>query len=449
MSNESGRLDNSSLITHHSSLVIRDTTAIPMTRLGEVLEHVDILIRPPEIAAIGPTGTLDPPPDARVLDGRGKLTLPGLVNAHAHIGITLLRTGSEAMALEPWLDWLIPKQSTMEPDDFYRGALLACLEQTRAGITTFADMLYMQEPCSRATEEAGLRAVVSMSVMERDPWDDNPAEGVRRLEGSIAFAERWQGRGNGRITVRLAPHAVYTVRPSLLRHYATESTRLGLGVQIHCSETRVEVEGCRARHGLTPPALLNEVGLLERPILLHHAVHLTDEDIALVDRPNVGLSHNPGSNLKLQSGRARLPELLGRRLSVGIGTDSAVSNDTLDLFKEVYLAAVLHDWPTDALPSWRVLEAATIGGARALGLADRIGSLEPGKRADVILVDLSDPRHAPASDPARQLAYTARGSDVATTIVDGEILMDDRVVRRLDPEEIVRQARIRGHRLLR
>jgi 5-methylthioadenosine/S-adenosylhomocysteine deaminase len=421
-----------------------------MAPVGEVLEHVDILIRPPEIAVIGPTGTLDAPAEARILDGRDKLAMPGLVNAHTHIGITLLRTGSEAMALEPWLDWLIPKQLTMEPDDFYWGALLACLEQTRAGITTFADMLYMQEPCARAIEEAGLRAVVSMSVMERDPWDDNPSEGVAQLEGSIAFAGRWQGRGGGRITTRLAPHAVYTVRPSLLRAYADAAARLGLGVQIHCSETRVEVEGCQARHGLTPPALLHECGLLEGPILLHHAVHLTDHDVVLLDRPTVGLSHNPGSNLKLQSGRARLPELVGRRLALGLGTDSAVSNDTLDLFKEAYLAAVLHDWPTDALPppSWRVLEAATIGGARALGLADRIGSLEPGKRADLILVDLSDPRHAPGGDVARQLAYTARGSDVATTIVDGEILMEDRVVRRLDPAEIVRQARARGRRLL-
>ena len=428
-------------------MLIRDATAIPMAPIGAIIDRTDILIEPPTITAIGPTGTLPVPKNARILDGRGKLALPGLVNAHTHIGITLLKTGSEAVALEPWLEWLIPKQLTLEPDDFYWGAMLACLEQTRAGITTFADMLYMEEPCAPAVEQAGLRAVISMSVMERDPWDDKPAEGLARLERSIAFAERWQGRGDGRINTRLAPHAVYTVRPSLLRAYAEEAARLGIGVQIHCAETRVEVAGCLERHGRTPPALLADCGLLDRPILLHHAVHLTDEDVELLDRSNVGLSHNPGSNLKLQSGRARLPELVGRKLAVGLGTDSAVSNDTLDLFKELYLAAVLHDWVPDSLPSWRVLEAATIGGARALGLADRIGNLEPGKRADLILVDVSDPRHLPGQNPARQLAYTARGSDVTTTIVDGEILMEDRVVLRLDADEVARECRARGTRL--
>jgi 5-methylthioadenosine/S-adenosylhomocysteine deaminase len=326
--------------------------------------------------------------------------------------------------------------------------MLACLEQTRAGITTFADMLYMQEPCAPAIEESGLRAVISQSVMERDSHDNDPGEGIERLERSIEFAERWQARGEGRISTRIAPHAVYTVRPSLLRAYADRAARLGLGIQVHCAETRIEVDSCLERTGLTPPALLAECGLLEVPIMLHHAVHLTDDDIALVDRPNVGLSHNPGSNLKLQSGRARLPDLVDRRLSIGLGTDSAVSNDTLDLLKELYLAAVLHPWPPNSHPSWRVLEMATIGGARALGLADQVGSLEVGKRADLILVDRSDPRHLPGRDPVRQLAYTARGGDVMTTIVDGEVLMVDRVVRRLDSDVIARECRARAQRLL-
>jgi 5-methylthioadenosine/S-adenosylhomocysteine deaminase len=431
-----------------SPILIRDVTAIPMAPSGQILDHVDILIHPPRITALAPTGTLTIAEDTYILDGRDKLALPGLVNAHSHAGITLLKTGSEALPLEPWLAWLIPKQLEMEPDDCYWGAMLACLEQTRAGITTFADMIALQEPCAPAIEQAGLRAVISMSVMERDPWDGDPAEGQARLERSIEFAQRWQGRGGGRITTRLAAHAVYTVRPGLLRAYAEAAARLQMGVQIHCSETRVEVDGCLARHGRTPPALLGDCGLLELPILLHHAVHLTDDDITLLDRPNVGLSHNPGSNLKLQSGRARLPELVGRQLAVGLGTDSAVSNDTLDLLKELYLAAVLHDWPPGSGPSWRVLEMATIGGARALGLADRIGSLEAGKRADLILVELSEPRHLPGSDPVRQLAYTARSSDVATTIVDGEILMEDRVIRRLDAVEIARECRVRARRLL-
>jgi 5-methylthioadenosine/S-adenosylhomocysteine deaminase len=309
-------------------------------------------------------------------------------------------------------------------------------------------MLFPQAPCAPAVEASGLRAVLCQSVMEPDPWDRQPGVGLERLERSLDFALHWRGRGAGRITTRLAPHSVYTVRPSLLRAFAEQATRHGLGLKIHCAETRTEVANCLKRHGRTPPALLADNGCLEVPILLAHAVHLTDDDIALLDRPNVGLSHNPGSNLKLQSGRARIPELVARRLAVGLGTDSAASNDTQDILKELYLAAVLHPWPPESSPAWQALELATIGGARALGLADRIGSLQPGKRADLILLDLSDPRHQPGLDPVRHLAYTARGGDVVTTIVDGELLMEDRVVRRLDPDEIARQCRERARRVL-
>lgn len=431
------------------SLLIRDVTAIPMARRGEVLEHVDVLIEGQHIAAIGPTGSFlrqSPPPV--ILDGRGKLALPGLVNAHNHVGLAVFKAASEAMPLEPWLAWLIPQEVRMEREDLCWSTLLACVEQTRAGVTTFSDMIHPEEACAPAVEASGLRAVLSESVMESDPWGEDPSEGIARLERSVEFARHWRGRGDGRITTRLAPHSVYTVRPSLLSAFAEQAARHDLGIQIHCSETRVEVANCLERHGRTPPALLAEVGCLEVPILLAHAVHLTDEDIALLDRSNVGLSHNPGSNLKLQSGLARLPDLVGRKLAVGLGTDSAASNDTQDILKELYLAAVLHQWPLGSSPSWEALELATIGGARALGLADQVGSLEPGKRADVILLDLSDPRTSPGLDPVRQLVYTGRGGDVVTTIVDGEILMEDRQLRRLDVDEITLECRARAVRLL-
>lgn len=431
-----------------SSLLIRDVTALPMRRRGEVLEHVDLLIEGARLRAIGPTGTLAAPPGARVLTGNGRLALPGLVNAHGHAGLAVLKAASEALPLGPWLAWLSARQRLMNREDLYWSTLLACLEQIRAGITTFADMLYQQEACAPAVEQSGLRAVLSESVMEDDPWDGSAAEGLARLERSLEFALRWQGRGAGRLTTRLAPHSVYTVRPALLRAFAEAAERHGLGLQIHCSETRQEVEACQARFGCTPPALLAASGCLDQPLLLAHAVHLTDEDLALLDRPNVAISHNPGSNLKLQSGIARLPELAGRRMALALGTDSAASNDTLDILKEAYLAAVLHPWPPKSEPAWTVLEMATSGGARALGLADEIGTLEVGKRADLILIDRSDPRQAPGLDPVRQLVYTGRASDVMTTIVDGQVLMEEREVRHLEVEAIRRECRARAQRLL-
>jgi 5-methylthioadenosine/S-adenosylhomocysteine deaminase len=432
-----------------STILIRDITAIPVIPRGLVLEHVDILITETRLVAVEPAGSLAVPAGSRVIDGAGMLALPGLVNAHNHAGLALLKATSEALSLEPWLEWLLPRQRLMNDEDLYWSTLLSCLEQTRAGVTTFADMIYPERPCAEAIERAGLRAVVSESVMERDPGDDRPGEGLLRLERSLEFALAWRGRSAGRITTRLAPHSVYMLRPGLLGAFAEAATQHRLGLQIHCSETRAEVEGCLARHGCTPPALLNEVGCLDVPILLAHAVHLTDQDIELVDRPQVGLSHNPGSNLKLQSGLAPLPALVGRRLAVGLGTDSAASNDSQDILKELYLAAVLHRWPAGSEPAWQALELATIGGARALGLDDAVGSLEPGKRADLILLKIAgDPRHLPGRHLVRHLAYTGRGTDVYLTIVDGEILMEAGQFGRLDPEEIARECRGRAARLL-
>src|SRR5207244_11308969 len=225
--------------------------------------------------------------------------------------------------------------------------------------------------------------------------------------------------------------------PTLLRALADTAGRLGVGMQTHCSETRREVDECLARHRMSPPQLLAETGCLDRPLLLAHAVHLSDDDIALLDRPGVGISHNPGSNLKLQSGTARILDLVGRRLAVGVGTDSAASNDAQDLWKELYLAAVLHAWPEGSGPAWRALEMATIGGARALGLDQETGSLEVGKRADFIVIDLSDPRFAPGNDLARHLVYAGRAADVVTTVVAGEVLMEERRLTRLDEAAVV------------
>ena len=374
--------------------------------------------------------------------------MPGLVNAHNHAGLVLFRATSEAVRLEPWLAWLGPLQRRLSPDDVHWAALLACAEQIRAGITTFADMAFFEEHAAAAIAESGLRAVISRTIMGADPLGGNAVDESKLLDEAVAFTEQWHGAADGRVACRLAPHSVYGCRPSLLSATAAQAARLGVGIQTHCAETRQEVADCLARHGVSPARLLADTGCLERPLLLAHAVHLSDDDIALLDRPGVGLSHNPGSNLKLQSGTARIPDLVGRRLAVGLGTDSAASNDALDLWKELYLAAVLHPWPEGARPAWRALEMATIEGARALGLEREIGSIEVGKRADFILVDLADPRFAPGNDLARHLAYAGRAADVTTTVVDGEVLMDDRRLTRLDAAAIVAACRESARRIL-
>jgi 5-methylthioadenosine/S-adenosylhomocysteine deaminase len=289
--------------------------------------------------------------------------------------------------------------------------------------------------------------VISRTVMGARPLGGGAIDEPKLVDEAIAFTEAWHGTADGRVTCRLAPHSVYGCPPTLLRALADTAGRLGVGIQTHCSETRREVDDCLAKHGMTPPRLLAETGCLEHPLLLAHAVHLSDDDIALLDRPGVGVSHNPGSNLKLQSGVARVPDLLGRRLAVGIGTDSAASNDAQDLWKELYLAAVLHAWAEGSGPAWRTLEMATLGGARALGLDRDIGSLEVGKRADLIVVEPNELRFAPGNDLARHLAYAGRAADVVTTIVDGEVLMEERRMARLDPAAIATECRARATRV--
>lgn len=431
-------------------MLVVDASILTMARPGEVLEHQDLLALGPRIAAIGPSGSLraQAPAGARTLSGRGRLVMPGLVNAHDHAGLALFRATSEAVRLEPWLAWLTPLQRRLEPEDIHWSALLACVEQIRGGITTFADMAFFEEHAAAAIASSGLRALISRTVMGGDPLGGGSVDEGALLDEAVAFTERWHGAGGGRVTCRLAPHSVYGCRPTLLRSLAEAAGRLGVGIQTHCSETRQEVEACVARYGVSPPRLLADTGCLERPLLLAHAVHLSDDDIVLLDRTSIGVSHNPGSNLKLQSGLARIPDLVGRRLAVGIGTDSAASNDAQDLWKELYLAAVLHAWPEGSRPAWRALEMATIGGARALGLEREIGSLEVGKRADFILLDLSDPRFAPGNDLARHLVYAGRAADVVATVVDGEVLMDDGRLTGLDATAIAAECRARAGRIV-
>ena len=433
-----------------SALLVVDGTVITMARRGEVLEHQDLLVLGSRIAAIGATGSLrEPvPAGARVLSARGRLVMPGLVNAHNHTGLALFRATSEALRLEPWLTWLGPLQRRLEPEDIHWSALLACVEQIRSGITTFADMAFFEEHAAPAIVSSGLRAVISRTVMGANPLGGGVVDEGKLLDEAVAFTAQWRRAAGGRVTCWISPHSVYGCRPTLLRALADAAGRLDVGIHTHCSETRKEVDDCLALHGMSPPQLLAETGCLDHPMLLAHAVHLSDDDIALLDRAGVGVSHNPGSNLKLQSGTARIPDLVGRQLAVGIGTDSAASNDAQDLWKELYLAAVLHAWPEGSAPAWRALEMATLGGARALGLEREIGSLEIGKRADFILLDLSDPRFAPGNDLVRHLVYAGRAADVVTTVVDGEVLMDDRRLTRLDPATVAAECRARAARVL-
>ena len=410
----------------------------------EVRPHQDVGVTGATLAAIGPTGTVGTP--SRVLDGRGRLLLPGLVNCHTHLPMGVFRGTSELRPLQSWLNWVERIQAECDEEDFYWGALLSLCQMLHAGITTVADMYAPAAVGAAAVERSGIRGFLSESLA-------GGTETGRRgsLEVQLARAEdlarRWHGAEGGRIETGMAPHSVYACDESLLREVAQTAHRMGVGMHVHVAETAVEVERCQADFGRRPPRVLADCGVFDGRAVAAHCVHLHEDDVALLAEFGVGVAHNPASNLKLRSGVAPLPALRAAGVSVGLGTDSAGSNDRLDLWRDCYLAAVLHEWGDQVSCAWEALEMATAAGAAALRMGDRVGRLAPGFRADLILLDATKPHLAPLLDPPRALVYAARGDEVKTVMVDGRVVVEEGRLLTVEEDQVVEQCRRRATRL--
>ena len=374
---------------------------------------------------------------------KGSAVLPGFVNAHTHAPMTLFRGIADDRPLMEWLTGTIfPAEAANVDRDFVRlGTRLAAAEMIRSGTTTFADMYYFESDIAEETKKAGLRAVLGETVIDfpapdNKSWDD-------ALRYVRQFASRW--KNDELITPAIAPHAPYTVSEQHLRQVRALATELGIPILIHLAETRDEISQIADKYGKTPVGLLSDIGFLGPDVVGAHAIHLDDEDIRLLRASRTGVVHCPESNMMLASGVARIPDLLGAGVSVGLGTDGpAGSNNNLDMIEEMASAARLqkiHRMDPAVIEAKTVLEMATIGGARALGLSDRIGSLEAGKRADVIIIDLERAGNQPIYSVESAIVYSANGADVATTIVDGKLLMHERRLLTLDEKEIIEKAR--------
>jgi 5-methylthioadenosine/S-adenosylhomocysteine deaminase len=345
---------------------------------------------------------------------------------------------ADDLALMDWLQqYIFPAEArTVSPDMVRVGTRLAALEMIQSGTTTFADMYYFEEEIARATKAAGLRAVLGETIIGFPVADaKTPADALTRTEAFLkAFA------GDELITPAPAPHAPYTVDGPTLRAIRELADRYKAPILIHLAETEDEVRIIMGAHKMTPTAWLESIGFLGPRVLAAHGVWLTDADIEIVKRHGTSISHNPESNMKLASGAAPVSKALKAGINVGLGTDGAASNNDLDMFEAMRQAAFLHKLtendPT-AIPAQVALEMATIGGARALGMADRIGSLEAGKLADVIVVSMQSPRQTPLYNPISHLVYVTRGDDVRTTIVNGQVLMRDRRVLTLDAQAVI------------
>ena len=380
-----------------------------------------------------------------VLDAAGCVALPGLVNAHTHCAMTLLRGFADDMDLKPWLEEMVwPTEMKLTAEDVYWGVMLGSVEMLRAGVTCFNDMYHYAEAGVRAAIDAGIRACPSGVLLGFLPAAEE------MLAKALEFTAGLAAQGHPRIHPMLGPHAPYTCPDHLLRRVAEGAAEQGIAIHIHVAETKHEVDESLAAHGRTPVERLDGLGLFEVPVNAAHCVWVSDHDIDLLAERRVGVVHCPGSNMKLASGVCPVPKLLARGVTVGLGTDGAASNNNLDLLEEVRLAALVHkvhDLDPKVVNAEQALTLATRGSAQALGLGEVIGTLEAGKRADVAIIDLSAPHLTPGHHVVSDLVYAARASDVVHTIVDGVVVMRDRRITHLDEEQIIREARERGRRL--
>ena len=414
-------------------LVIRNGQILTLDPQGSTYPRGDLAIRGGAIVALAPDL---PGRGATEIDARGNAVLPGLIDCHMHE--TLLRGFCEDLPLMRWLEEVcFPIDRAFQPRHQHAAALMGQLEMIRGGITTFIDIYRYPAEAAAVAERSGLRAIFSPQIV-----DDPPGPG-ETLETNLAFIREWKDRVPGRIFTWFGPHAPYSVRPETYQKIARYADELDVGIHTHLAETLDEVDGFRRRMGQTPVEYLADLGILSNRLVVAHGVHLTDGDIALLARHDVAVAHNPTSNMKLASGVARIPDLLGAGIRVGLGTDSNLSNNNLDMFEEMRTAAMLQKLArrdAGCMPCEKILRLATSDAAACLGMAD-IGSLQAGKRADVIIVDLHAPHmwpvlSGPRSNIVEQLVYSASAADVLTTIVDGKVLMHDRSVLTLEAADI-------------
>ncbi len=377
----------------------------------------------------------------KIIDARGGIVMPGLVNAHTHAAMTCFRGMADDLPLMTWLNnHIFPAEARLDHDKVFFGALLACAEMILSGTTCFSDMYLFEDAVAIAAKNSGIRAVVGEVLYDFPSPNYGPIE--KGFEYTEMLIEKW--KDDPLVTIAVEPHSPYLCSPELLRKASGIALDNHIPLIIHLSETKSEVKQIQDRYGKTPVRHLADLGVLTPNLLACHCVVLTDEDMELFRRFDVKVAHNPESNMKLASGIAPIPGLLEKGVCVSIGTDGCASNNNLDMFLEMDTAAKLHKVSTGdptVMDAKTVLKMCTIDSARALGLSDSIGSLEPGKKADLIVIDTKKPHLTPMYHPESHLVYAARGSDVDSVIINGKIVMENGNLNFMDIEKVMENVR--------
>jgi len=423
-------------------MVVTGGTVVTMDGQRRVIQDGAVAIRGDSIIAVGPRAEIESKfASTQIIDAHGALVLPGLINGHAHAAMSLFRGLADDLSLDEWLQkYIFPAEAhNVTPEFVEWGTKLGVLEMLRGGITIYADMYYFEDVVARVTKEAGMRGVLGETVI------DFPAPDNKNLEQAFAYTQRYldHWKGDPLIVAAVAPHSIYTCSEKTLQGAAALARRNSAPILIHIAEARFELEQSRAKHGATPVAYMERIGLLGPDVIGAHCVWVDQADIATLAHFNVGCTNNPSSNMKTAAGVMPLPEMIAAGEPVGVATDGAASNNNQDLFEEMDLAAKLQKvsrMDPRVLPAKQVVEMATINGARALHLENAIGSLEPGKKADLILVDIGPAHATPMYDVYSEIVYALKASDVRTVVIAGKIVMKERQMLTLNEKEILAKA---------
>ncbi|MEJ7605329.1 MAG: amidohydrolase [Bryobacteraceae bacterium] len=432
-----------SAFAESADLIVTARHVVTMDAERRVIENGAVAVRGQRIAGVGTRADIDRKFQAKARIDAGKaIVTPGLINTHTHAAMSLFRGIADDLRLQEWLEkFIFPAEARNLTPEFVRwGTKLACLEMLLSGTTTFTDMYYFEDEVAQATKECGMRGVLGQSVIGFPvPDAKNPPDALKRAE---AFLKKY--RGDPLIVPAIAPHAVYTTADEVLQASRKLANSYRAPLLIHVSETKKEIDDLQAKRNLTPVQLLEQLGVLEGRTVAAHGVWVNDADIATLKAHGTGVAHCPSSNMKLASGIAPLLKYLAAGVAVGLGTDGpAGSNNDFNLFEEMDLAAKLQkvaSGDATAIPAEQALAMATILGARALGLDQEIGSLEPGKRADLIVIDASAAHATPLYNVYSQIVYASKGSDVRHAVVNGRVVMRDRKVLTLDAAQVLAKA---------
>ncbi|PYG88868.1 5-methylthioadenosine/S-adenosylhomocysteine deaminase [Ruminiclostridium sufflavum DSM 19573] len=429
-------------------LLIKNIDIVTMDDCNKVIKNGYIGIKDDKISLVSdslPKGTQW----KEQIDGKRKIAIPGLVNGHSHSAMTLMRNYADDMALETWLfDNIFPVEAKLTEEFVYWGTMLGIVEMLKSGVIAFADMYMFMEEVARAVTETGIKANICKSPVQF--FEDGELKRLDKSQGTIDYYNKYHNAADGRIKVFVEIHSTYMFNERTLANAAALAKQLNTGIHIHLLETAAEVESSNRDYGMTSVEICKKTGVLDVPVLAAHCVHMTDSDLEIMKAAGASICHNPTSNLKLGSGIARIPDMLDMGINVCLGTDGAASNNNLNMFEEMNLAALIHKGAAmnpQLMKAKDVLKMGTCNGAKALGFEDS-GMIKEGMKGDLILIDTDKPHLYPKTNPVSAIVYSAQASDTDTVIIDGKIIMQDRKFKNIDEEKVMFEADALSRKLL-